>query len=208
MNNISQHPDVVRQGYSLSSSDRCRLLGQRGVVVWLTGLPGSGKSTLADAVEKGLHARGLLTMVLDGDNMRTGLTKDLGFSPDDRRENVRRVSYVARVLVEAGVIPVVALVSPFEADRQAARGLFAADQFVEVHVDTPAALCAERDPKGLFRKAEKGQITNLTGVGQAYEEPADPELSLSGDGDLAANASKVVQAVLDRQGEYAAARRD
>jgi len=202
MNNRHPHPDVVRQGYSLSAPDRSRLLGQRGVVIWLTGLPGSGKSTLADAVEGQLHGRGLLTMVLDGDNMRTGLNADLGFSPTDRRENVRRVGHVAKVLTEAGVIPIVALVSPFEADRQSARSLFPADQFIEVHVDTPATLCAERDPKGLFRRAEQGQITNLTGVGQAYERPVDPELRLSGDGDLAANASKIVQAVLDRQGEY------
>lgn len=196
---MPQHPDVVRQSYTVTPADRSRLLGQRGVVAWLTGLPGSGKSTLADAIERLLHDAGKLTMVLDGDNMRTGLNGDLGFSPEDRRENVRRVAHVARVLVDVGVIPIVALVSPFAADRDAARGVFPPGDFLEVFVDTPPELCAERDPKGLFRRARQGQISNMTGVGQAYEPPTDPELIVSGDGDLTVNAEKVVAAILGRQ---------
>lgn len=196
---MAQHPDVVPQDYTVSSKDRAHLLGQRGVVVWLTGLPGSGKSTLADATERILHDNGKLTMVLDGDNMRTGLNSDLGFSPKDRQENVRRVAEVARVLVDVGVIPIVALVSPFSSDRDAARSLFEPDEFIEVFVNTSAELCAERDPKGLFRRAKQGKITNLTGVGQAYEVPGDPELVVPGVGNVAANAELIVRGVLDRQ---------
>lgn len=195
------HPDVVRQRYTVTVADRAAALGQRPVAIWLTGLPGSGKSTLADAVERALHERGRHTMVLDGDNMRTGLNADLGFAPEDRRENVRRVSEVARVLADAGVIPIVALVSPFAADRDAARALFAMDEFVEVFVDTPAQLCAERDPKGLYRRAKEGKITNMTGVGQTYEAPADPELRLSGEGDIGVLTDKIVALVLGRQGD-------
>lgn len=195
----SQHPDVVRQDYTVTTEDRARAMRQRPVVVWLTGLPGSGKSTLADAVERALHERGKHTMVLDGDNLRTGLNADLGFSPQDRRENVRRVGLVARVLADAGVIPIVALVSPFAVDRDAAQALFSDDQFLEVFVDTPAEVCAQRDPKGLYRRAQQGKIKNLTGVGQSYEAPGDPDLQLSGECDLDLNADKVVSAVLDRQ---------
>lgn len=199
MNTI--HPDVVRQNYTVTVADRARALGQRPVAIWLTGLPGSGKSTLADAVERALHESGKHTMVLDGDNMRTGLNADLGFAPEDRRENVRRVGQVARVLADAGVIPIVALVSPFAADRDAARELFAGDEFVEVFVDTPAQLCADRDPKGLYRRANRGEITNMTGVGQSYEAPADPELRLSGEGDIGVLTDKIVSLVLARQGQ-------
>lgn len=195
------HPDVVRQRYTVSVADRATALGQRPVAVWLTGLPGSGKSTLADAVERALHERGKHTMVLDGDNMRTGLNADLGFAPEDRRENVRRVGQVARVLADAGVIPIVALVSPFAVDRDAARALFDADEFVEVFVDTPAQLCAERDPKGLYRRAKEGKITNMTGVGQTYEAPVDAELRLSGEGDIGVLTDKIVSLVLDRQSD-------
>lgn len=194
------HPDVVRQQYTVTAADRAAALGQRPVALWLTGLPGSGKSTLADAVERALHESGRHTMVLDGDNMRTGLNADLGFAPEDRRENVRRVGQVARVLADAGIIPIIALVSPFTADRDAARALFAQDEFIEVFVDTPAKLCAERDPKGLYRRAKQGEITNMTGVGQGYEAPTDPELQLSGEGDLGVLVDKIVSLVSDRQG--------
>lgn len=195
------HPDVVRQKYTVTVADRAAALRQRPVAIWLTGLPGSGKSTLADAVEGALQERGKHTMVLDGDNMRTGLNSDLGFAAEDRRENVRRVGEVARILVDAGVIPIVALVSPFASDRDAARALFASDEFIEVFVDTPAQLCAERDPKGLYRRAKLGQITNMTGVGQSYEAPSDPELRLSGEGDITVLTDKIVSLLLDLQGE-------
>jgi bifunctional enzyme CysN/CysC len=150
----------------------------------MTGLPGSGKSTIADAAERRLHALGLHTYVLDGDNVRTGLNKDLGFTPEDRAENVRRVAEASKLMLDAGLVVLVALVSPFRNDRRAAREIFDADDFIEVYVDTPVEICAERDPKGLYAKAASGNLPNMTGVGQGYEVPEDPELILHGGGNL------------------------
>jgi bifunctional enzyme CysN/CysC len=188
--NVRSHDFVVDRGA------RERLSGHKGRVVWLTGLSGAGKSTIADAAEKELHAQGVRTFVIDGDNVRHGLNKDLGFTPEDRAENVRRVAEVARLMTEAGVVVLVALVSPFRADRRAARDLFDPGDFVEVHVQTPVEVCAERDPKGLYAKAESGDLPNLTGVGQEYEEPLDPELVVSGEGDLGRAVAAVVEAAV------------
>jgi bifunctional enzyme CysN/CysC len=176
--------NVVPHAYTVDRAARQRLKGQRARVLWLTGLPGAGKSTIADALERRLHAMGLHTYVLDGDNVRSGLNKDLGFTPQDRAENVRRVAEAARLLLDAGLIVIVALVSPFRADRAAARGLFEAGDFVEVWVDTPAEVCALRDPKGLYARAKAGKLPNLTGVGQAYEPPERPDLVVDGIGSL------------------------
>jgi len=143
-------------------------------------------------VEKELHLRGVRTYVLDGDNVRLGLNKDLGFTPEDRAENVRRVGEVARLMMDAGLVVLVCLVSPVQEDRDAVRGRFAPGEFCEVFVDTPLAVCQERDPKGLYRKARLGLIPNLTGVGQDYEVPRSPELVVDGSGTLEA----AVQAVL------------
>ena len=191
--------NVTAQAFSIAPADRAELMKQTPVVLWLTGLPGSGKSTLANAVDRLLYDEGLKTMVLDGDNVRGGLTSDLGFSPADRHENVRRVAEAARLIADSGVIVIVALVSPFEVDRAAARAIFSPEIFIEVFVDTPAELCSERDPKGLYKKARAGQITNMTGVGQSYEEPVKPELHVHGDADLGTTAKNVLQAILDRQ---------
>jgi len=176
--------NIVPHTYAVDRAARQRLKGQRARVLWLTGLPGAGKSTIADAVERRLHALGLHTYVLDGDNVRSGLNKDLGFTPEDRAENVRRVAETARLLLDAGLVVIVALVSPFRADRAVAKGLFEAGDFVEVWVDTPAAVCAERDPKGLYAKAKAGTLPNLTGVGQAYEPPDHADLVVDGAGVL------------------------
>jgi bifunctional enzyme CysN/CysC len=188
--NVKSHDFVVDR------TARERLNGHRGRVVWLTGLSGAGKSTIADAAEKELHAQGVRTFVIDGDNVRHGLNKDLGFTPEDRAENVRRVAEVARLMVEAGVVILVALVSPFRGDRRAARDLFDPGDFVEVHVRTPVEVCMARDPKGLYAKAASGDLPNLTGVGQEYEEPLDPELVVSGEGDLEAAVAAVVAAAV------------
>lgn len=193
------HEDVTRQNYTLNVEQRSELKGQKPVVVWLTGLPGSGKSTLADALERRLFALGKHTMVIDGDNVRSGLNSDLGFGPNDRQENVRRVAEVAKLMCDAGIIPIVALVSPFKADRDMARGIFAPGQFIEVWVETPAQVCAERDPKGLWKKAKQGKITNLTGFGQDYEAPASPEVHVHGDSDLDKNCEAVADEILARQ---------
>jgi bifunctional enzyme CysN/CysC len=155
---------------------REQLLGQRPCCIWLTGLSGSGKSTIANALESHLHAQGRLTYLLDGDNVRHGLNADLGFDEADRAENIRRVAEVARLMVDAGIIVIVALISPFAADRQRARTLFDRGEFIEVHVDAPVDVCAGRDPKGLYAKARAGQIPNFTGVSSPYEPPLLPEI--------------------------------
>jgi bifunctional enzyme CysN/CysC len=192
--NVRSHDFVVDR------AARERLNGHHGRALWLTGLSGSGKSTIADAVERDLHSQGIRTFVLDGDNVRHGLNKDLGFTAEDRAENVRRVAEVARLMVESGTVVIVALVSPFRGDRRAARDLFDPGDFVEVFVRTPVEVCAARDPKGLYAKAASGELPNLTGVGQDYEEPLSPDLVVAGDGDLQQAVAAVVAAAV-RVGE-------
>jgi bifunctional enzyme CysN/CysC len=188
--------NVVPHAYEVDRGARARLKHQTPRVIWLTGLPGSGKSTVADATERRLHALGLHTYVLDGDNVRTGLNKDLGFTPEDRAENVRRVAEAGRLMLDAGLIVIVALVSPFRTDRRAAREIFAEGEFLEVFVDTPVELCAQRDPKGLYAKAAKGSLPNMTGVGQGYEIPEDPDIVLDGAGDLEASVEALVRVIV------------
>ncbi|MGA0209057.1 MAG: adenylyl-sulfate kinase [Candidatus Nanopelagicales bacterium] len=188
--------NVVPHDYDVSAEARRTLMGHPSKVVWLTGLPGSGKSTIADATVRRLHALGVHTYVLDGDNVRTGLNKDLGFTAEDRAENVRRVAEVAKLMKDAGLVVFVALVSPYRADREAAAGLFEDGEFLEVYVDTPVEVCAERDPKGLYAKAAAGNLPNMTGVGQTYEVPEAADLVLDGIGDLDAQVERLAQAVL------------
>ena len=185
--------NVVSQRYEVNKAARALQKNQKAQVIWLTGLSGSGKSTIANGVEKRLHALGMHPYVLDGDNLRMGLNADLGFTPEDRAENVRRISEVAKVLVDAGLIVLVAVISPFEADRQRARSLFEEGEFLEVYVDTPVEVCVDRDPKGLYKKASKGEIPNFTGIGQNYEVPKNPDLHLKGDADLGENIEKVMK---------------
>lgn len=185
--------NVVSQKYEVNKAARALQKNQKAQVIWLTGLSGSGKSTVANGVEKRLHALGMHPYVLDGDNLRMGLNSDLGFTPEDRAENVRRISEVAKVLVDAGLIVLVAVISPFEADRQQARSLFDEGEFLEVYVDTPVEVCVDRDPKGLYKKASKGEIPNFTGIGQNYEVPKNPDLHLKGDADLDENIEKVMK---------------
>jgi bifunctional enzyme CysN/CysC len=179
--NISEHH------YEVNREARANQKNQKAQVIWLTGLSGSGKSTIANALEKKLFGMGLHSYVLDGDNVRLGLNKDLGFTREDRAENVRRVAEVAHTLYEAGLVTIVALVSPFASDRDQAKALFPDGEFSEVWVKTPAEVCAQRDPKGLYKKAAAGDLPNLTGVGQEYEPPADAELVLDGTADLEVN---------------------
>jgi bifunctional enzyme CysN/CysC len=175
---------------------RSRLKDHDARVVWLTGLPGAGKSTIAHALERRLNRLGVHTYLLDGDELRAGLTKDLGFTPADRAENVRRVAEVARLMHDAGLVVIVALVSPFRADRDAARELFADGEFVEVWVDTPFAVCADRDPKGLYAKARAGRLPNMTGVGQGYEPPTHPHLVVTGTGPVEAIVHQLASLVV------------
>jgi bifunctional enzyme CysN/CysC len=188
--------NVVPHTYEVDREARARLKGQTPRVVWLTGLPGSGKSTIADAAEARLHAMGVHTFVLDGDNVRTGLNKDLGFTPEDRAENVRRVAEAAKLMLESGLVIIVALVSPFRTDRRAAKDIFEPGDFLEVFVDTPVELCAERDPKGLYAKAAAGNLPNMTGMGQDYEVPEAADLILNGAGALDDEVTRLVSAIL------------
>ena len=185
--NISEHH------YEIDREARAARKNQKAKVIWLTGLSGSGKSTIANALEKKLFSLDMHAYVLDGDNVRLRLNKDLGFTREDRAENVRRVSEVAHSLYEAGLIAIVALVSPYSDDRAQAKALFPEGDFSEVWVKTPAELCAERDPKGLYKKAAAGELPNLTGVGQAYEEPIDADLILDGTGETSESVRLIVK---------------
>ena len=172
--------NVVLQDYEITKTIRSAQKNQKSRTVWLTGLSGSGKSTIANALEKRLLAQGAHAYVLDGDNLRLGINMDLGFTPEDRAENVRRTSEVAKLMVDAGLIVITALISPFEVDRQRAKSIFQDDEFLEVFVDTPVEICRTRDPKGLYKKSAAGKIPNFTGVGQDYERPSNPDLILDG----------------------------
>ena len=189
--NISEHH------YEIDREARSAQKNQKARAIWLTGLSGSGKSTIANALEKALFSMGMHSYVLDGDNMRLGLNKDLGFTREDRAENVRRVSEVAHTFYDAGLIVIVALVSPYADDRAQARSLFPEGDFLEVWVKTPAEVCAERDPKGLYKKAGAGQLPNLTGIGQVYEAPGEDALVLDGTADVQENVAKLLEAFLE-----------
>ena len=168
--------NIVWHEASVDREARSRQRGHRSVILWFTGLSGSGKSTLANAVNAVLFERGLATYVLDGDNIRHGLCKDLGFSDADREENIRRIGEVAKLFVDAGVITLTAFVSPFRADRDKARALVADGDFIEVYCAADLAVCEDRDPKGLYAKARAGVIKEFTGISSPYEAPEAPEL--------------------------------
>jgi adenylylsulfate kinase len=170
--NLTPHDGTINR------FDRERLLGQRACVLWLTGLSGSGKSTIARALEESLVAERRLVYVLDGDNIRHGLSGDLGFSDEDRQENIRRIGEVAALFVDAGLIVVTAFISPFRADRQRVREIVGEERFLEVFVDASVDVCEQRDPKGLYRKARAGEISDFTGISSPYEPPEHPALVL------------------------------
>lgn len=187
------------QATSLTKQDRAHLKGQRPAVLWFTGLSGSGKSTLANRVEALLHAEGCHTYLLDGDNVRHGLNRDLGFTAEDRVENIRRVAEVARLMTDAGLIVLAAFISPFAAERQMARDLMEPGEFIEIFVDTPIEECARRDPKGLYRKAAAGELRNFTGLDSPYEKPLSPDLRIETNGhDPDEGARQIVRYLLDR----------
>lgn len=162
----------------ISAADRARLLGQTAQTLWFTGLSGAGKSTLAYALELALHRAGRAVYVLDGDNIRHGLNRDLGFSPEARQENIRRIAEVARLMNDAGLIVLTAFISPFAEDRAQARTIIGPQAFREIYVSTPLPICEARDPKGLYRLARSGQLPQFTGVSSPYEPPPAPELKL------------------------------
>jgi bifunctional enzyme CysN/CysC len=191
--------DVTPHNFAVSRADRESVTGTRGGVLWLTGLPASGKSSIADTLSLRLVEAGIPAYVLDGDAVRSTVSSDLGFSPEDRAENVRRTACVAKILMDAGLVAVVALVSPFRADRATARSMFEPDDFVEVFVDTPLETCIARDPKGLYAKAVAGANSAMTGIGQAYEAPENPEVHLDGRDSLEVNVQRLLDVIRRRQ---------
>jgi bifunctional enzyme CysN/CysC len=173
----SQAPGNVQwQHLQLTKFVRSRMKGQTATCIWFTGLSGAGKSTIASLLEQRLADLGRHAYVLDGDNIRHGLSRDLGFTAADRVENIRRVAEVAKLMVDAGLIAIACLISPYRQDRQMARELFEAGEFVEVYVSTPLDVCERRDPKGLYKKARAGKLANFTGIESAYEAPLNPEI--------------------------------
>ncbi|WGZ96034.1 MAG: adenylyl-sulfate kinase [Candidatus Thiothrix putei] len=185
-NNLTWH------SHRLSKAERIRMNGQKPFVLWLTGLSGSGKSTLADALECRLYEMGFRTYLLDGDNVRHGLSKDLGFSDADRVENIRRIGEAAKLMVDAGLIVITAFISPFRADRQMVRDMLEPGEFMELYMDVPLEICEERDPKGLYQKARAGQIKYFTGIDSPYEAPLAPELTATPDVSIHEEVERIV----------------
>jgi len=173
--------EIHWHAYRIKKEDRARIKKHRGGIIWLTGLPSSGKSTIANALDYSLTQRGIHTYVLDGDNVRHRLNKDLGFSPEDREENIRRIGEVAKLFVDAGIIIITAFISPYKNDRDLARRLVEKGEFIEVYVRCSLKVCEERDVKGLYGKARKGILQQFTGVSAPYEEPENPEIIVESD---------------------------
>ena len=187
-NNIVWHQPLI------TKADRERLFGHRGVALWFTGLSGSGKSSVAHELERRLHGLGCHTFVLDGDNVRHGLNSDLGFSPQDRQENIRRLAEVVRLFTEAGIIVLTAFISPYRADRENARRLHPREDFFEIYCRCSLEVCEQRDPKGLYKKARAGDLREFTGVSAPYEEPLSPEIIIDTDqASLEACAEKIIR---------------
>ena len=199
---LRRSSNVHKQALSVDRAAREKLSGHRGKVAWLTGLSGSGKSTIANAAEKVLHEQGYRTYILDGDNVRHGLSKDLGFTVADRVENIRRIAEVAKLMVDAGVIVLTAFISPFRDERDLAKSIFEPNDFLEVFVDTPLAIAEERDPKGLYKKARSGELPNFTGIDSKYQPPENPSLTIKTEGrTITESAKTLVELILNNATE-------
>ena len=192
--------NIVWHKHEINKDSRSESLGQKPRVLWLTGLSGSGKSTLANLLEKKLHAQGKHTYLLDGDNVRHGLCGDLGFSDKDRVENIRRISEVAKLFVDSGMVVLTAFISPFQVDRDFCRNLLDEGEFIEVFIDTPLEICEQRDPKGLYKKARSGEIKHFTGIDSTYEAPAAPEVHLQYQDEPAEQTAERLYALLEDKG--------
>ena len=190
--------NVVWQEGRVDLETRERLNGHKAAVLWFTGLSASGKTTLANAVDAELVSKGVHACLLDGDNLRHGINGNLGFSPEDRAENVRRIAECTKLFFEAGLVVMVAVISPAQSNRDTARALVPEGRFVEIFVDTPLAVCEERDPKGLYKKARAGEIPNFTGISAPYEAPVNPEIRLDGSRELTELVRQVVGYLRDQ----------
>ena len=186
--------NVTWHDHRVSGDDRCKMKNQKPAVLWFTGLSACGKSTIANTVDHMLHEKGFHTYLLDGDNVRMGLNKNLGFSAEDREENIRRISEVSKLFVDAGLITLTAFISPYRKDRDHCREILGDGQFVEVYVNASLETCEQRDPKGLYKKARAGEIKGFTGIDDPYEAPENPELTLDSDNkDVDTLAGEVVE---------------
>lgn len=192
--------NIVWHQTTVSRAEREQISGHRGATVWLTGLSGSGKSTVANLMEKALWERGVRSFVLDGDNIRHGLNKDLGFSPKDRTENIRRIGEVAALFTDAGVVNVTAFISPYRADRDIARKAMPEGCFIEVYMQCDLAECEKRDPKGLYKKARAGEIPEFTGISAPYEAPENPELVVDTTGQTPEQSLAAILGYLEAKG--------
>ncbi len=181
MSKVSEEKILVPYKGRITKRDRQRIKGHKSAILWFTGLPSSGKSTIAHKLEEELNKRGIHTYVLDGDNVRRGLNSDLGFSPEDRRENIRRIGEVAKLFVDAGLIVMAAFISPYRESRRFVRNLVEPGEFIEIYVKCPLEVCEARDVKGLYKKARRGEIKDFTGISAPYEEPENPEIVVETD---------------------------
>jgi adenylyl-sulfate kinase len=187
--------NIYQQAFTITKKERENLNGHSGKVIWFTGLSGAGKSTLANSLEVELHRQGKRTYILDGDNIRQGLNRDLGFTESDRIENIRRIAEVAKLMMDAGLIVMTAFISPFQREREMAKQLIGEQHFIEVYVDTPIEVCEKRDPKGLYQKARVGKLPNFSGISSPYEAPEKPDIRV--DTSKHRSNSKAIQAILD-----------
>ena len=192
-------PDLVPHPFEIERQAQSTLKGHRSLLLWFTGMSGAGKSCIANRVQAGLHGKRLHTCLLDGDRLRQGLTADLGFADNDRKENIRRTAEVGRLMVDAGVITLVCLISPFEQERRMARALFVPGDFIEIFIDAPLYVLEQRDPKGLYAKARKGLIKNFTGIDSPYERPEAPEIVIDSTTSSIEQAAHTIESFLKRQ---------
>ena len=170
--------NLIHQSYKITKSNREQLKGHKSYLIWFTGLSGSGKSTLANLVEIALHQKGYSTYTLDGDNIRQGINKNLRFTPEDRSENIRRIAEIANLMIDAGILTLAAFISPYIKDREGVKQIVGTDNFIEVYVNTSLEECEKRDTKGLYKKARKGEIKDMTGISSPYEAPINPDLEV------------------------------
>jgi adenylylsulfate kinase len=197
---VKKSSNIVWHAPTIVKADRIACNNHKPAIIWLTGLSGSGKSTIAHELENQLFAKGCHTYVLDGDNIRHGLNGDLGFSPDDRVENIRRIGEVAKLMVDAGLIVITAFISPYRSDRQIARDLMPEGEFIEVYVNCSLGECESRDPKGMYKKARAGEISNFTGIDAPYEEPANCELVVDTEkNDLEGSVTEILNYLTERE---------
>ncbi|MFT4851232.1 MAG: adenylylsulfate kinase [Sediminicola sp.] len=191
--------NIVKHNYKTTKSERERQHGHKVYLLWFTGLSGSGKSTLSNLVEVALHNKGLSTYILDGDNIRKGINKDLNFAPEDRTENIRRIAEISNLMLDAGVLTLAAFVSPYLKDREEVKQIVGADNFIEIYVNTSLEECERRDVKGLYKKARAGEIKNMTGISAPYEVPTNPDFEIITDGQSIEDSVKEVLTFLNNK---------